>query len=275
MHYVAPTVWAWRHYRISKIRKAVQSLLVLYPFEQLYFQKYGIASHFVGHPAATQLPERPDTGLYLELGLDPEREIVALLPGSRASEIHRLAPIFVEVAQRLRTQRTGIQFVVPFVNRRMQALFREEIGHGIPGLNLIEILGRSMEVLSVADVAVVASGTAALEAALLERPLVVAYKVSWPTYLMVKCVSRLQYVSMPNFLIGKPVVAEFLQQKAKASAIGQEVIELLDNEPKRMSLLSYLREIRPALSRDTNREIADLVCKYRGSVSDGSMPGRC
>ena len=259
IHYVAPTVWAWRGYRINKIRQAVDVLMVLFPFELEYFTARGIPAVFVGHPIAQALaPSLDDTG-WSNLGIDRRKEIVALLPGSRPSEIKRLGPLLVKVAQRLNVQRPGIQFVVPFVNEPMQILFRTQVKDSLKGLHWVETVGRAMEMMALADVVVVASGTAALEAAILARPMVVTYKVSWLTFLFIKCVSRLRYVSMPNYLMDEPQVAEFLQYRATPKAITSEVISLLDDEVKRSSLETSLQGIRPMLCKDTPQAVGDIV----------------
>jgi lipid-A-disaccharide synthase len=259
IHYVAPTVWAWRSYRINKIRQAVDVLMVLFPFELEYFTARGVPAIFVGHPIARALAPPLDGARWSNLGIDRGKEIVALLPGSRPSEIKRLGPLLVKVAQRLSVQRPGIQFVIPFVNEPMKILFHAEVKDGLKGLHWVASVGGAMEMMALADVVVVASGTAALEAAILARPMVVTYKVSWLTFLFIKCVSRLRHVSMPNYLMDEPQVAEFLQYRATPKAITEEVISLLDNEVKRSSLETSLRGIRAMLCKDTPQAVGDIV----------------
>ena len=259
IHYVAPTVWAWRGYRINKLRKAVDLLMVLFPFEFEYFTARGVPSVFVGHPIAQVLAPSLDDTSWSRLGIDRRKEVIALLPGSRPSEIKRLGPLLVKVARRLNAQRPEVQFVMPFVDDSMQMLFHAEIKNGLKGLKWVETVGRAMEMMALADVVVVASGTAALEAAILARPMVVTYKVSWLTFLFIKCVSRLQYVSMPNYLMDEPQVAEFLQHRATPNAIASEVISLLDSENKRRSLETSLQGIRAMLCKDTSETFADIV----------------
>ncbi len=259
IHYVAPTVWAWRSYRINKIRQAVDVLMVLFPFELEYFTARGVPAVFVGHPIARALAPVLDEAVWSNLGIDREKEIVALLPGSRPSEVKRLGPLLVAVAQRLRVQRPGIQFLIPFVNESMKNLFCAQVKDILGDLRWVPTIGRAMEMMALADVVVVASGTAALEAAILARPMVVTYKVSWLTFLFIKCVSRLRYVSMPNYLMDEPEVAEFLQYRATPKAITSEVISLLDDEVKRSSLETSLRGIRAMLCHDTPETLADVV----------------
>jgi len=141
----------------------------------------------------------------------------------------------------------------------MQILFRAQVKDSLKGLHWVETVGRAMEMMALADVVVVASGTAALEAAILARPMVVTYKVSWLTFLFIKCVSRLRYVSMPNYLMDEPQVAEFLQYRATPKAITSEVISLLDDEVKRSSLETSLQGIRPMLCKDTPQAVGDIV----------------
>jgi lipid-A-disaccharide synthase len=156
---------------------------------------------------------------------------------------------------------------MPFVNESMQILFHAEMKNSVKGLKWVETVGQAMEMMALADVVVVASGTAALEAAILARPMVVTYKVSWLTFLFIKCVSRLQYVSMPNYLMDEPQVAEFLQHRATPKAIASEVISLLDNENKRLSLERSLQGMKAMLRKDTSETLADIVAELTAGTN--------
>lgn len=215
VHYVSPTVWAWRGYRIRKIKRAVSHMLTLFPFEARYYEHHGVPVDFVGHPIADEIDEHYDKAKIREtLNLPPRgHQVVALLPGSRMVELQRLGELFIEVARTLQNSIEGIKFVAPFANPETRLYFTTLlIKH--PDVPVVVVDGNSRQVIAAADVALLASGTAALEAALLKVPMVVAYKGSWASGVLVKLLAHVEHFSMPNHLLEDPIVPEYFQADA-------------------------------------------------------------
>ena len=215
VHYVSPTVWAWRGYRIRKIKHAVSHMLTLFPFEARYYERHGVPVDFVGHPIADEIDDDYDKSQIRRILNLPQEghPVVALLPGSRMVELQRLGELFVEVARTLQKKLEGIKFIAPFANPETRLYF-EKLLKKYPDVPVVVVDGNSRQVIAAADVALVASGTAALEAALLRVPMVVAYKGSWLSGALVKLLAHVEYFSMPNHLLEKPIVPEFFQADA-------------------------------------------------------------
>jgi len=215
VHYVSPTVWAWRGYRIRKIKRAVSHMLALFPFEARYYERHGVPVDFVGHPIADEIDEDYDKAKIREtLKLPPRgHQVVALLPGSRMVELQRLGELFIEVARTLQNSIEGIKFVAPFANPETRLYFATLLKNH-PDVPVVVVAGNSRQVIAAADVALLASGTAALEAALLKVPMVVAYKGSWASGVLVKLLAHVEHFSMPNHLLETPIVPEFFQSDA-------------------------------------------------------------
>jgi lipid-A-disaccharide synthase len=228
-HYVSPSVWAWRQRRVFKIARAVDLMLTLFPFEAKFYKAHQIAVRFVGHPLADLIPISPNKNLARKaLGLDENVQLVALLPGSRAGEISYIGKSFIETASWLYEKDSNIQFIIPYVNDQRRDQIQEiisELGHELP-IKLIN--GKSREVMAASDVVVLASGTATLEAMLLKRPMVVAYRVSSITHYIMKRLLKVPFISLPNLLAGKELVPELLQDQAQPELIGQKVLDRLN-----------------------------------------------
>ncbi len=227
--YVGPSVWAWRGGRLRAIRRAVSHMLLLFPFEPPIYQAAGIPATYVGHPLADVLPLHPDRAAAREaLRLPPEGEIVALLPGSRQSELALMADLFVQAAQAMVRLRPGIRFVVPLVTRATRDRFETALyRHGAQDLPLRILFGHAHEAMTAANAVLVASGTATLEAALLKRPMVITYRVPALTYRLMWPRRYLPYVGLPNVLAGRFVVPELLQADATPENLAQAVCNLL------------------------------------------------
>jgi lipid-A-disaccharide synthase len=266
VHYVSPTVWAWRQYRLKKIKKAVSHMLTLLPFEAKFYQERDIPVTFVGHPMAEEIDMHPDmAGARDRLGLPQEKVIVALLPGSRKSELERHAGLFVETAKWIYKRNSKLHFVAAPVNESTREQFEialvERNGTSLP---LTIITGRARDIMTASDVVVLASGTAALEAALLKKPMVVTYKISFATYWMVKMLSHVKYYSMPNNLAGRQLVPELMQFDATPEKIGKEVEKYLAH-PELMDQLSMeLEKIHQELKQDGDRKAAEAVLAIAG-----------
>ena len=213
VHYVSPSVWAWREGRAAKIGRSAQRVLCLFPMEPPIYARHGIDARFVGHPLADMFPLHPDAGAARRaLGLGDGGPVLALLPGSRAGEIRRLLSTFLQAAALLRERLPQLQVLVPAADARCRALIEEELArHPLPGLRLLD--GRAHEAMIASDLVLLASGTAALEAMLAKRPMVVGYRISALTYRLVMSfgLMRSNHYSLPNVLANEPVVPELMQ----------------------------------------------------------------
>ncbi|MEW5708956.1 MAG: lipid-A-disaccharide synthase [Pseudomonadota bacterium] len=260
VQYVGPTVWAWRAKRIHKVARAADRVLALFPFEEPLYRDHGIPVTYVGHPLADAIPETPDrAAARLRLGLPQDRLVVALLPGSRVSELHYMADLFVGAAVWLRRARPGVQFVVPLVNRLTAERFERaaERAGGVNALGMRLLSGQAHIAMAAADGAIVASGTATLETALHKRPMVITYKISPLTWRLVRNRGYLPYVGLPNILAGKFVVPEFLQDAATPQALGEALLAQLD-DPAR---LERIRQEFTALHRVLKRDNANAAAR--------------
>lgn len=228
VHYVSPSVWAWRQKRVMKIRDACDLMLTLFPFEAKFYDAHQVAVRFVGHPLADTIPLEPDrAAARAALNLPQEGMIVALMPGSRGGEVGRLGELFLDAADRLRSMRPGIRFVVPCASPERRAQLEQMLaGRDLP-LTLLD--GRSHEALAACNAVLIASGTATLEALLFKRPMVVAYSVAPLTFRILKRMVKSPYVSLPNLLAQRLLVPELLQDAATPNAMAQLLSPLLDN----------------------------------------------
>jgi lipid-A-disaccharide synthase len=255
VHYVSPQVWAWRTWRVQKIRRAVDRILVLFPFEQSFYAKHDVQATFVGHPLADEILGDDDPLPHRDrLELDLHRPTVALLPGSRVSELKALADVFVETCQWLNTRHPEIQFIIPFVNRRTRVLFEEAIRrHQAWDLPITRFHGHSREVMAAADVVLLASGTATLEAMLVRRLMVVTYRVSRISYWLMRAFSHITLYAMPNNLAGRHLVPELLQDEATPDKLGTAVERYLS---------------RPLYAREVLKTFESIAARLRGNASE-------
>lgn len=261
VHFISPSIWAWRRERIDKIRRAVAHMLLVFPFEEAIYREAGVPATYVGHPLARLLPEQPDrAGARRRLGLDEERRYVALLPGSRRGELRQHAQLYLDAARRLATRHPDVEFLVPLATPETEALFtaaQSTAGPDLPPLHVFE--GRGHDVLQAADSALVASGTATLEAALLDCPHVIAYRVPRLTYALMMRQAYLPWIGLPNILAGRTIVRELVQREATADRLADAVSELLERPATTAAMRTDFAEIRQTLRRDTPRLIADAL----------------
>lgn len=251
VQFVCPSIWAWRPERVEKIRQSVDHVLCLFPFEPELLAQHGISATYVGHPLAQTIAREPDrSAARLRLGLALDATVVALLPGSRASEIQYLAPRFMQAAQRMAAQRPGLRFVLPAVPSLRQVIDRHvaQVG-GVPGLQVLD--GKSHDALAACDVSLVASGTATLEAALFKRPMVIAYNMHWLSWWLMKGKKLQPWVGLPNILCQSFVVPELLQDKATPDAMAQGVLAWLDQPEQVHELTQRFTDLHDQLLRDT------------------------
>jgi lipid-A-disaccharide synthase len=263
VHYVSPTVWAWRTYRIHKIRRAVDHMLTLFPFEAKLYRRHHVPVTFVGHPLADQIEERYDMrDIRRKLHLPEKATVVALLPGSRMSELERHADLFVKTAMRLYQGRPDMHFVAPFASAETQAYFEKALyRHGAWFLPVTIVSNRSRDAMAAADIVVLASGTATLEAALLRKPMVVTYRVSWLSYLLLRPFLHVDLYALPNILAGRRVVPELIQSHATPANLAEAVEYYLTHPDKIRSVQSALGEIHHSLRQKANIRAAEAVLK--------------
>jgi lipid-A-disaccharide synthase len=229
VHYVSPQVWAWRTWRVKKIRESVDLMLTLFPFEEEFYRTHGVPARFAGHPLADEIQGDSNTrGARDKLKLSGDGQIVALMPGSRVTELKALADLFIKTALWLHQRNPDLQFVVPFVNRATLTLFEEAVKRNEAwDLPLTRVHGHSRVAIAAADVVLLASGTATLEALLLRRPMVVTYRVSSLSYWLIRKFSHIKLYAMPNHLAGSEVVPEILQDEATPVRLGSTVERFL------------------------------------------------
>lgn len=260
-HFVSPSIWAWRGGRIGKIGRAVSRMLAIFPFEQAIYENAGIPVTYVGHPSAESLAKVPARDAAREqLRLPATGKIIALLPGSRVSELEQMADLFVETARQIATGLPEAQFLVPLVNRPTRELFEAALyRRGAQELNLTVLFGHAHEAMAAADVVLAASGTATLEAALLKRPVVITYRMPRLSWWMMKGRGYLPYVGLPNILAGEFVAPEFLQDEATPENLSQAVLNLMFDATVRARLEQRFAAMAGELRQDSAERIASAL----------------
>jgi lipid-A-disaccharide synthase len=270
VHYVSPQVWAWRRYRLPKIRRAVDMMLTLFPFEEKFFRDCGVRTRFVGHPLADIIPDSPDQGAArAELGYAPDAEIVAMLPGSRLSEVSLLAAPMVRAARWLALRRPGVRFVVPLVNDRVRVRFEAELSacSDCPEMRLLA--GDARTAMAAADAVLLASGTASLEALLLKRPMVITYRLGRLSWWIASIVVRVPFAGLPNLLAGKAVVPELLQGDAQPEKLGAALLQFFESPEHVAALKEEFRRIHGILRNHADERAADAVLEVMGEPASG------
>ena len=260
VHYVSPSVWAWRQKRVLKIREACDLMLTLFPFEAQFYDAHQVPVRFVGHPLADAIPQQADRAAARDaLDLPQDGPVVALMPGSRGGEVARLGELFLDAAIRLRSLRPGVRFLLPCATpERREQLEQMLAGRDLP-LTLLN--GRSHEALAACDAVLIASGTATLEALLYKRPMVVAYRVAPLTYRILKRLVKSPYISLPNLLAERLLVPELIQDAATPEALAQTVAPLIDGGQVQTEGFDVIHR---ALRRDASVSAADAVLKLAG-----------
>ncbi len=269
VQYVSPQVWAWRASRIPHLRRSTDCVLCLFPFEVPFLEQHGVSACFVGHPLADHIPEIPNRDLAREqFGLTTVPHVIALLPGSRQSELEYMADLFVRTAQRIHRQLAGaVHFLVPLQSRETRTLFEAALyRHGAQELSLTILFGHAQMAMTAADVVLLASGTATLEAALLKRSMVVTYRLSPATFAAVKRKGhRLPYVSLPNILAGRFVVPEILQEDATPENLGQALLNVLADKLVRARQENVFLDLHRQLRQDTRVRLVEALLPMLGA----------
>ena len=261
VYYVSPMIWAWRQGRARKIARQVDRMLCILPFEERFYEGTGVSARFVGHPFAERPPPGPPEGYRAALGLPLGRTTITLMPGSRASELRRLLPPMLEAAERLRAAHPDVQFVVPVASTLSPAALAPFLARH-PGLDVTLLDGRAEEAVGASDAALVKSGTSTLETALMLRPMVVVYKLSWLSYLVGRLLVRIAHFALVNILAGRGLVPELLQGQASPARMAAEVERLLADRTVREAQLAGLREVRASLGEPgAPRRVADEVLR--------------
>ncbi len=269
VHYVSPSVWAWRAHRVKAIRKSTDLMLTLFPFEAAFYERAGVPVRFVGHPMADAIPlDNPPRPARRRLGLAAGATWVALLPGSRPSEIRHLAPAMLAAAHWMAGQRPGLRFVIPVVNARARHLVARALDDAPQGLDITLVDGRSREVMAAADGVLLASGTATLEALLIKRPMVVAYRVHPLTYRLVKPLLRVDRFALPNLLAGRELVPEFIQGDVVPQRLGAELLRLMEDETSATAYRLTAEAIHRDLRRDADARAAEAVLELVTTGAD-------
>ena len=265
VHFICPSIWAWRANRIDKIRAAADHVLCIFPFEPELLAQSGIAASYVGHPLANVIPMQPDKeAARTQLGLKGEDTVVALLPGSRASEIAYIGQRFFDAAALLLSERPGMRFVLPAVPAQRERLQAMAQASGL-GESIQVLAGQSHAALAACDVTLIASGTATLEAALFKRPMVIAYNMHPISWHMMKRKQLQPWVGLPNILSGEFVVPELLQDAATPQSLAQSVMDWLDSPERIAGLQQRFTAMHHSLKRDTAQLATDAIEKVLNS----------
>lgn len=264
VHYCSPSIWAWRGERVHKIKAATSEVLCLFPFEKPLYDAVGAKATYVGHPLADSMALTPKRSEIREtIGVGEQQLVFTFLPGSRVSEVNFHAELFIETARRLHARYPQAVFLVPLVTRETRDLFdTARYTHKALDLPLRLMFGHAQEAMQAADVILVASGTATLEAMLAKRPMVITYRLTETTYKMVRKKMRLPYVGLPNVLAGRFVVPELLQHEATADNLAQALGNYVDNKKLGEALGEFFTEQHATLRQDAAERAADAVLAY-------------
>ena len=264
IHFVSPSIWAWRKNRMEKIIQSVSHILALYPFEPELYQGTAVKCSYVGHPLADVIPLEIDQRSVRErLGIAPDRPVFALLPGSRQAELHFMAETFIETAKLLLVRYPGAQFLVPLVSRETRVQFETALWKlKADELPFTLMFGHAADAIAASDAVLVASGTATLEAALVGRPMVIAYKMSPWSWRMMRNMRYLPWVGLPNILAGRYVVPEFLQDMATPENLAQALGNLLVDRQARAGITRVFESIHRRLRQNTAEKAAAAVLPY-------------
>jgi lipid-A-disaccharide synthase len=263
IYYVSPTIWAWRQGRARKIAKVVDRMLCILPFEERFYEGTGVSARFVGHPFADRPPPQSPEAYRDALGVARARMTIALVPGSRPAELARLLPAMLDAAERLKAAHPDVQFVVPVAPTLTRGALEPHLARHA-GLEVRLVDGHTEEVVGASDAALVKSGTSTLETALMLRPMVVVYKVSWLTYLVGRLLVRIAHFALVNILAGRGLVPELLQGDANPERMAAEIERLLGDRAARDAQLAGLREVRaslgePGAARRVAEEVAGVM----------------
>lgn len=263
IHYVSPSIWAWRKNRINKIKQAVTHMLALFPFEPELYQQANIPVTYVGHPLADMLPIEPDTTTAREgLKIKSSALVIAMLPGSRQSEVRQHADLFVKTAKIIYSTHANVQFLVPLITRETRQIFELAIFHEAESLPIQILFGHAHDAMEAADVVIVASGTATLETALLKKPMVITYRMPKLSWQLLKRMRLQAYVGLPNILAGKFVVPELLQDDATPEKLAEVTMRLVTDTSYSAEMKEEFTKMHHALRQNTAEKAAVAILSH-------------
>ncbi|MBL4606386.1 MAG: lipid-A-disaccharide synthase [Pseudomonadales bacterium] len=266
VHYVSPSVWAWRQGRIKKIAKAVDLMLTLLPFEARFYEKHDVPVRFVGHPLADCIPlEKAEKTARLSYGYAENQRLIAVLPGSRSSEIKYMAPVFIEAIKWCLQHQPDLEFIIPAANAARKIQLLQLMNDETQSLPIRIVEGQAHEVMAASDAVLVASGTATLEAMLLKKPMVVAYRWHAFTHAIISRMIKTAHISLPNLLAGKELVPELIQDQVTAERLGATLLNVMTAENEQI-LLEEFSAIHHVLRRDGDCLAAEAVLKLIGKL---------
>ena len=259
IHFVCPSIWAWRPERVQRLHQAADHVLCLFPFEPALLQQHGVSATYVGHPLADAIPlEPPRSASRAALGLADDAAVIALLPGSRRSEIDHIAPRLLAAAALLHRQRPGLHFVLPAAPG-LRSMIEPICAAEAPGLAIQILDGQAHTALAACDLTLVASGTAALEAALFKRPMVIVYRLAALNWWRMRRLALQPWFGLPNILAGRFVVPELIQDAATPSAIAHEALAWLDDTPRRDAVRVTFHDLHLQLRQNTANKAGDAI----------------
>lgn len=265
VHYVGPSVWAWREKRLEKIKQAVDGMLVLFPFEPTIYHKYQISVQYVGHPLANQVPEQPNTQqARKKLGLPEAGQFTGILPGSRMSEINKMADVYIQAAAKLSIIYPEMQFIVPCVHEKAQKRIQQAVEQFAPKLPIHLFMQQAQTVMEASDQLIVTSGTATLEAALMQRPMVLSIKVHPISYWIMKRLATTQWIGLPNILAQQSLVPELIQAEATPEKIALELGRLVVDKQNRAKLLRAFKAQAELLKQPSAKLASEAIAQWAG-----------
>lgn len=260
VHYVSPKIWAWRQKRVFKVKKAVDLMLTIFPFEETFYQQYQVPVHFVGHPLADIIPLENDVcANKIALGYKADDVVIAVLPGSRMGELRHMAALFIDVIRKIHLQRPKIRFIVPMASAELSDFFEQQHRKHISGADVQVVVGRAREAMAAADLVLVKSGTATLEAMLLKRRMVVVFKWGALSHAIISPQVKVPFISLPNLLANQALVPEFIQNNACPDKITASILRLLDDDLAEKKLQMKFAEIHNQLKQNASEKAAVAV----------------
>lgn len=273
VHYVSPSVWAWRQKRVFRIKESADLMLTLLPFEAAFYEKHRMPVKFVGHPFATAIDQHIDFARAKRYwGFQVTDKVVAVMPGSRGGELKHMAPIFLETMRQLYIMEPACKFIVACANDARRKQFELQLAQFDATLPLQLVDGHPREVMAGSDIVLATSGTVTLEAMLLKRPMVVAFRWGAITHAIISRLVKTEFFSLPNLLAGKALVPEFLQQDARAENIAKALFDLLRNNDNRERLQRSFADIHTILNRDASQEAAKAVLALAVTAESAAQP---
>ena len=264
IHYVSPSIWAWRGNRLRKIKKSVDHMLTIFPFEKNIYSKANIQATFVGHPLAEMIPLYSNKKKAQDkLKIIKATKVIALLPGSRQGEVTWHAQLLIDSATEISKRIRDVKFLVPLPTRETYDIFSKTLFKNTHAeLDIQLLVGHASDAINAADLVIVASGTATLETALYKKPMIVIYKMSSISWQILKRMRYLPFVSLPNILLNKFIVPELLQSDATSDNISSKAIEILKNAPYRKNLLIQFKKIHHQLKQNTSDRLSKVILKF-------------